>query len=625
MKTIKTLLLAASLLPLFLSAQNALSHSAGVSAEAGFSNLFFGKNAFSGGYAHPLLGGGGGLALFYELQYRRLLVHTGLGFDYTANRNRLDVPEYIGSIAEYPAMKWHYNFDRYTEHTGYGTLWIPVMLGGRFDRWFFLAGAKIGVFSFGSTQPVTTADIWAEDPDVIDPMKNLYTHQLTDYTFKGQKTNPRFAPFNLMGSLEAGMYFGGDKDDEENLSVLDAAQLYERRKEKKPFKDCLRYRLSLFADYGFSNLLAGHTADGSLLAFNGVSDITPHSVYDCSDYANGYLDNFLIGVRFAVIYEVPEKAAAARKGKGKASQDNPYLVTYVSDKRTGEPVGGAEVAIQRSAKKNSGGKGKRRVYRSLTDTLTGGTYKALPAGKYKIAASKEGYATERVTFKHADRFDTVRIALQPQLTLRSQAVDALTGRPVDASIAVIDQKGDTVAQASIDSVTKVVSAFVDFDALYTVCASAEGYKDTCVQAADAEKLQVVRLEPERVRKFVLKNMFFATDKTDILPSSENALQELYNLLSGNPDIRIRIIGHTDDVGTVEYNQRLSEGRSASVKGEMVKRGIDADRIETEGHGELDPIVANDSDDHRQMNRRVEIEILGGASVDVRISDEQLTR
>lgn len=111
-------------------------------------------------------------------------------------------------------------------------------------------------------------------------------------------------------------------------------------------------------------------------------------------------------------------------------------------------------------------------------------------------------------------------------------------------------------------------------------------------------------------------MFFATDKTNILSSSETALQELYRLLADNPDLRIRIIGHTDDVGTVEYNQRLSEGRSASVKQEMVKRGIDAQRIETAGHGELDPIVANDSDEHRQMNRRVEIEILSGASVDV---------
>ena len=85
--------------------------------------------------------------------------------------------------------------------------------------------------------------------------------------------------------------------------------------------------------------------------------------------------------------------------------------------------------------------------------------------------------------------------------------------------------------------------------------------------------------------------------------------ELFSLLQDNPNIRIRIIGHTDDVGKDDYNQRLSEGRSASVKQEMINRGINPNRIETIGHGEKDPIVPNDSDEHRQMNRRVEIEIL----------------
>jgi outer membrane protein OmpA-like peptidoglycan-associated protein len=130
-----------------------------------------------------------------------------------------------------------------------------------------------------------------------------------------------------------------------------------------------------------------------------------------------------------------------------------------------------------------------------------------------------------------------------------------------------------------------------------------------MNVSGAYPVQTVQLEPIQVKQFVLKNMFFATDKTKILPSSEPALQELFNLLKDNPTIRIRIVGHTDDVGKEEYNQRLSEGRSASVKQEMVSRGIAQERIETTGHGETDPIVPNDSDEHRQMNRRVEIVIL----------------
>ena len=87
---------------------------------------------------------------------------------------------------------------------------------------------------------------------------------------------------------------------------------------------------------------------------------------------------------------------------------------------------------------------------------------------------------------------------------------------------------------------------------------------------------------------------------------------LYQLLSENPDLTIRIVGHTDNVGSDASNMTLSQGRASSVKKAMIKRGIAAERIKTLGKGESDPVVANDSDQHRQMNRRVEIEILSGA-------------
>ena len=84
----------------------------------------------------------------------------------------------------------------------------------------------------------------------------------------------------------------------------------------------------------------------------------------------------------------------------------------------------------------------------------------------------------------------------------------------------------------------------------------------------------------------------------------------------NPDIRIRIVGHTDDVGRDDYNYKLSVGRANSVKKEMVNRGIAPSRIETTGRGKKDPIFKNDTEAPRQMNRRVEIEILDGASVEL---------
>jgi OOP family OmpA-OmpF porin len=81
------------------------------------------------------------------------------------------------------------------------------------------------------------------------------------------------------------------------------------------------------------------------------------------------------------------------------------------------------------------------------------------------------------------------------------------------------------------------------------------------------------------------------------------------LLAENPEIRIRITGHTDNVGSDRANQKLSEGRANSVRDDLIKRGISADRIEAEGKGESQPITTNDTEEGRAQNRRVEFVIL----------------
>lgn len=110
-------------------------------------------------------------------------------------------------------------------------------------------------------------------------------------------------------------------------------------------------------------------------------------------------------------------------------------------------------------------------------------------------------------------------------------------------------------------------------------------------------------------KIVISNLFFATAKTTILPESEPALEELYYLLVDNPDLRIKIIGHTDNVGSDASNLKLSEGRAKSVRNNIIMRGIDPSRIEYEGRGESEPIDTNDTEEGRSKNRRVEFEIL----------------
>ena len=74
-------------------------------------------------------------------------------------------------------------------------------------------------------------------------------------------------------------------------------------------------------------------------------------------------------------------------------------------------------------------------------------------------------------------------------------------------------------------------------------------------------------------------------------------------------MRIRITGHTDNTASREYNLRLSKGRAEAVKQEMVKRGIEPERIETDGKGMDEPVADNSTEEGRQQNRRVEFVVL----------------
>ena len=115
---------------------------------------------------------------------------------------------------------------------------------------------------------------------------------------------------------------------------------------------------------------------------------------------------------------------------------------------------------------------------------------------------------------------------------------------------------------------------------------------------------------------VLHNLFFATNKTYILPESEDALNDLAAFLTNHSTVAIRITGHTDAVGSEEANQRLSEGRANAVRDELIKRGIDPTRIEAEGKGENEPIADNATEEGRAKNRRVEFTIISTGDEDI---------
>ncbi len=106
----------------------------------------------------------------------------------------------------------------------------------------------------------------------------------------------------------------------------------------------------------------------------------------------------------------------------------------------------------------------------------------------------------------------------------------------------------------------------------------------------------------------MDNVLFDFDKTAIKPDGAKILDRLIAFLKENSDKKVDLEGHTDSIGTEQYNQGLSERRAAAVKDYLTKQGIDASRITTRGFGETKPIADNKTAEGRAKNRRVEIKV-----------------
>lgn len=99
---------------------------------------------------------------------------------------------------------------------------------------------------------------------------------------------------------------------------------------------------------------------------------------------------------------------------------------------------------------------------------------------------------------------------------------------------------------------------------------------------------------------------FDTDKATLKPDGNELVMEIVKVLNNEPSLKVGINGHTDNSGNKVHNQKLSENRAQAVKDEIVKAGINADRLTARGHGQDDPIADNSSEDGRSKNRRVEL-------------------
>ena len=120
-------------------------------------------------------------------------------------------------------------------------------------------------------------------------------------------------------------------------------------------------------------------------------------------------------------------------------------------------------------------------------------------------------------------------------------------------------------------------------------------------------VDVVELTPGDA--VVLQNIQFEYNSSALTEDSQQGIQMLTDFLQRNPDLKVELAGHTDNVGSESYNLKLSFERADSVRNALIAHGIEGSRLTAKGYGASRPVAPNDTDEHRALNRRTEMIII----------------
>ena len=543
---------------------------------------------------------GGKLQVGYEWNYRRLLVHTGIEFASVNDRTKvnpfqLQIPYTVGLPAG-EAMDEHFDFQSWTETQLMGQVNIPVQVGGIFaDRYYFLAGARIGLPVLHSRKAKATVQTWLTDPTLIGELNEVPVHDAftSDESASGKWAA---ATINAQLSAEVGVVLN---------SFFEKPAAKGKTKGKSSSADNgkkpVLYRVGLFADYGITSLVPGAKTGAPALA-----DVAEPRQIALNDYfaaSGSKVNSLLVGAKFAILFQLNEP----KQTKPQKAVPS-YMDIVVTDRQTAKALP-AQVDIYDVAK-------QRTVRR---DAPNGKVRYRANQGEYTVTARSESYYPDSVAVTIGEGVkERVELALTERPWLRLYVTNADTHVPVKATVRIWDaQTGDSVTVIRTASKTgRARSRLPEGNYRLTISRTGyEPYEQLITYIGDSLNISLVPLKVGR--KVILHNLFFATGKTQILPQSEQALNELSDFLRDNPTVSIRITGHTDNVGSDKANMTLSEGRAKAVRSEIIKRGIAAERIEAEGKGETEPIADNATEEGRAQNRRVEFTIIatGGEMIE----------
>jgi outer membrane protein OmpA-like peptidoglycan-associated protein len=219
----------------------------------------------------------------------------------------------------------------------------------------------------------------------------------------------------------------------------------------------------------------------------------------------------------------------------------------------------------------------------------------------------------------------IELVLQPEVKIRTSkmillkgiVVDDETNEPIEAAVDLIDNNTSGVL-ATFNSEKGTGAYLVSLPAgrNYGLNVNADKYLFNSMNfnipdtAVFREYYKVIRLKRIKIGEtIVLRNIFFDYNAYTIRSESEAELDRLHKLIVENPQIKVEISGHTDNIGGEAYNQNLSENRAKAVVDHLVSKGVPTTQLMYAGYGKSQPIATNDTEEGRQENRRTEFKII----------------
>lgn len=602
-----------------------ISHRVGMWGQVGYSAILPTKFDYTEepplGFQPKAIGGvGGGAGLGYQLQYKSFLFTIGAELQMYNSHTQLGNIVREFSVAQYASMHYAYDYQM-QDYWQAGYVQIPLMFGMELSDWYWQLGGKVGLNVIGTSRLYGQLTTRIRDDELIDDLHNIPSHALVDnYDFNSQQSMVRFG-VNAAVAAEIGI----------SLDRWLRPQIKNKRKmtDAQRFARSMHYRVALFAEYGVlninnvtnikdnaSDIPADFTSvlDGQPLADPSdlYNKVTYGSALSTGSARNAYLNPLLVGVKVTMFYELPRKD---KKMLPLPAEPKPRFLALVTNAETGKAIAGAQVSVIETI---SG-----KVINKATNSK-GMAQTRLSKGAYRVAATKFGFLpcdTIENYRHHMDLGDTLKFQLHPLpqpvvYTLCGYALDADTKQVLEADIRIAASADTTILY---HGATNDEGLFVsDLGAgQYTINAICPGYMPLLQDISfDKDTITLFLQHIKEGVKVKINHLYFATNKTVILPESEEALSDLADFLRENPGVSIRITGHTDAVGSDASNMRLSIGRAKAVRANLIMRGIDADRIEFDGKGKTEPIATNETEEGRAQNRRVEFEILSTNGADI---------